>query len=350
MTQRTLAGLLAVPLLLALWAVAVFTPLPFVTYEPGLTVNVLGDPDGEEIIQVSGHRTYRDDGELRMTTVFVTQPNTDVNLFDLMEGWISPDAAVLPYSAVYQPEETQESNEIEGEIAMVSSQDAAIAVALTELGIDFEEAIKVFRVEDGAPAAGKLKPGDVVVAIDGKPVTTTKQVRDAVEATPAGAEIEFRVLRKGFDRTVVVTPETQDGKPRVGIETLPSYRFPFDVEVGIDESIGGPSAGLLFSLGIYDTLTPGSLTDGAIVAGTGTLDPDGDVGPIGGIQQKIAAARDTGAELFLVPPENCSEALGAENGDTQLVRADTMHDAVTAIEAWVDDPDADLPQCSEEAA
>ncbi len=158
------------------------------------------------------------------------------------------------------------------------------------------------------------------------------------------------MLRKGAERTVAVTPEAQGGEPRIGIEMLPSYRFPFDVEVGIDESIGGPSAGLMFSLGIYDTLTPGSLTDGAIVAGTGTLDPDGNVGPIGGIQQKIAAARDTGAELFMVPPENCSEALGAENGDTQLVRADTMHDAVAAIEAWVDDPDADLPQCSEEAA
>ncbi len=157
MTQRTLAGLLAVPLLLALWAVAVFTPLPFVTYEPGLTVDVLGDPDGEEIIQVSGHRTYRDGGELRMTTVFVTQPNTDVNLFDLMEGWISPDAAVLPYSAVYQPEETQESNEIEGAIAMVSSQDAAIAVALTELGVDFDKAIKVFRVADGCAGHGQAE-------------------------------------------------------------------------------------------------------------------------------------------------------------------------------------------------
>ena len=347
MTQRTFAGLLAVPLLIGLWVVAVTRPLAFVTYEPGVTVDVLDDPDGQEIIQISGHKTYRDDGQLRMTTVYVTQPRARVNLFDLMGAWLSRDDAVYPYDAIYEEDETQESNETEGQIEMVSSQDAAIAVALTELGIDFEPAVEVFEVGKGTPAEGELEVRDVITGVNGQRVTTTQETADAVQATPAGQDVRLTVFRDGRQRTVEVTPGEREGRPFLGIDMLPSYRFPFQVGVQIDDTLGGPSAGLMFSLGIYDTLTPGSLTGGEIVAGTGTIDPDGKVGPIGGIQQKIAAARDAGAELFLVPPDNCPEALDAPNDDMRLARADTMHDARTAIEEWVDDPDADLPTCEE---
>jgi PDZ domain-containing protein len=351
MTQRNLAGLLAVPLLIALWVVAVTRPLPYVTYEPGVTVDVLDESDGQEIIQVSGHKTYRDDGELRMTTVYVTQPRpATVNLFELMGAWLSRDDAVYPYRAVYGEDETQESNKTEGAIEMVSSQDAAIAVALTELGIDFDPAVEVFSVGEDAPAQGQLEVRDVILSVNGTPVTTTAETAAAVQATPVGQQVVLVVLRDGQERTVRVTPGERDGKPFLGIDMLPSYKFPFQVSVDIDPAIGGPSAGLMFSLGIYDTLTPGSLTGGAIVAGTGTIDPEGKVGPIGGIQQKIAAAREAGAELFLVPPDNCPEAVDAPNDDMTLVRADTMHDARTAIEAWVGDEDADLPSCEEAIA
>jgi PDZ domain-containing protein len=125
-----------------------------------------------------------------------------------------------------------------------------------------------------------------------------------------------------------------------------AYEFPIDVTVNIGDNIGGPSAGLLFSLAIYDTLTPGSLTGDQVVAGTGTIDEKGKVGPIGGIQQKIVGARDDGAVLFLVPPDNCDDALGARNGDMRLVKAVTMHAAAQAIEKWVKDPDAKLPTCA----
>lgn len=347
MTQRTFAGLLAVPLLIGLWVVAVTRPLDYVTYEPGVTVDVLDDPDGHEIIQVSGHKTYRDDGQLRMTTVYVTQPRARVNLFDLMAAWLSRDDAVYPYDAVYEKGETQKSNETEGQIEMVSSQDAAIAVALTELGIEFEPAVEVFEVGKETPADGELERRDVITEVNGRRVTTTQEAAKAVQSTPAGQDVRLTVVRDGRERTIAIRPGERDGRPFLGIDMLPSYRFPFQVRVQIDSGIGGPSAGLMFSLGIYDTLTPGSLTGGETVAGTGTIDPEGTVGPIGGIQQKIAAARDVGAELFLVPPDNCAEALDSPNGDMRLVRADTMHDARTAIEQWVDDPDADLPTCEE---
>lgn len=350
MTQRNLAGLLAVPLLLGLWIVAVTRPLPYVTYKPGLTVDVLDDPDGQEIIQVSGHKTYHDDGQLRMTTVYVTQPEADVNLFELMGAWISRDDAVYPYRAVYAPEETAESNKVEGAIDMVSSQDAAIAAALTELDYDVNPAAEIFNVTKGSPADGRLEVRDVIVGVNGVTTTSIEEAGKAVQSTPEGQDVSLTVMRDGRERQVSVTPGERDGAPFLGIEMLPGFRFPFDVSVDIDPAIGGPSAGLMFSLAIYDTLTPGSLTDGAIVAGTGTIDPSGKVGPIGGIQQKIAAARETGAELFMVPPDNCSEAVDAPNDDMQLVRADTMHDARAAIEAWVDDPDADLPSCEGAAA
>ncbi len=348
MTQRTLAGLLAVPLLIALWIVAALVPLPFVTYSPGLTVDVLGKQEnGKEIIQVEGHRAYRDDGELRMTTVFVSQPKPEArnNLFELMYDWVSDENAVYPYDAVYQKGETVKTNREEGAAEMTSSQDAATAVALEELGYDVTEA-KVADVSAGTPADGKLEKGDVILEVDGADVSNANDVIDAVQDTDAGDPVDFLVRRDGKQKVVTVVPEDVDGTPQVGVQVgTATTKFPFEVSVNIDPAIGGPSAGLMFSLGIYDTLTPGSMTDGETIAGTGTMDATGTVGPIGGIQQKIVGARDAGAELFLVPADNCDEALGAPNGDMRLVKATTMHSARESIEAWVQDPDTDLPSC-----
>jgi len=351
MTQRTLAGILAVPLLIGLWVTAALVPLPYVTYQPGLTVDVLGDNDqGEPIIEVAGKRTYADDGQLRMTTVFVSQPKPEGrnNLFELMRDWVSNENAVYPYDSVYSQGETVEQNRQQGAAQMTSSQDAATAVALEELGYDVTEVV-VGQVTKGAPADGVLESGDVIVRVAGRAVTTSQDVVEAVTSAPAGQPVPFVVRRDGTRTAVEVTPETVDGKPQVGISVggRISKKLPVDVTINLNEGIGGPSAGLMFSLGIYDTLTPGSITGGETIAGTGTIDATGAVGPIGGVQQKVVGARDAGAELFLVPPDNCQEALGAPNGDMRLVRADTMHDARVAIEAWVKDPDADLPSCKE---
>lgn len=351
MTQRTLAGLLAAPLLIALWVAAATEPLPFVTYEPGLTVNVLGDTQGgHDIIQVQGHKTYPDEqGQLRMTTVYVSQPNARVTLAELMHDWISPDDAVYPYKAVYRPNETTQQNQQQGAVEMVSSQDAATAVALHELGYDVKPAVEVLSVVDGSPAQGALKVRDIFLEVDGTKVRSTDDVIKAVQSAPAGQPVHFVVRRDGKPTDVSVTPEDKAGTPTVGIQLGTGFQFPFKVSVNIPEAIGGPSAGLMFSLGIYDTLTPGSLTAGATIAGTGTLDGTGKVGPIGGIQQKIAAARDAGAKLFMVPPDNCKDALGAPNGDMRLVKATTMHAALQSLKAWDANHDATLPSCEEDS-
>ena len=349
MTQRTLAGLIAAPLLIALWVAAATEPLPYVTYEPGLTVDVLAENHGQEIIQVQGHKTYRDDGELRMTTVYVSQPDANVTLAELMHDWISPEDSVYPYKAVYRPDETTEQNRQEGAVEMVSSQDAAVAVALDEMGYDVQPAVEVLSVVDGSPAQGALQVRDIFLEVDGRKVTSTDDVIKAVQSVPPGQQVTFVVRRDGRRVEVPVTPEEKDGKPTIGIQLGTGYQFPFKVDVNIDPAIGGPSAGLMFSLGIYDTLTPGSLTHGEVIAGTGTLDGAGRVGPIGGIQQKIVGARDAGAQLFMVPPDNCKDALGAPHGDMRLVKATTLHDAVQALKTWDADHDAALPSSEEDS-
>jgi PDZ domain-containing protein len=345
MTQRTIAGILALPLVVALLVAAWWHPLPYVTYQPGLTLDVLAQDQGKEIIQVQGHKTYRDDGELRMTTVYVSRVNSKLRLFELMKDWLNREDAVYPYKAVYQEGETVQDSQTEGAVAMVSSQDAATAVALDELGYHVKPAIEVLHVEAGTPAEGKLKVRDVFLKVNGVKVTNPDALTKAIGDTAPGQPVQFTVRRDGKNVEVSVVPTMQDGKPRVGIQLGGGFIFPFQVTVNIDPAIGGPSAGLMFSLGIYDTLTPGSLTGEQTVAGTGTIDATGKVGPIGGIQQKIAGARASGAELFLVPPDNCADANGAQNGDMRLVKAATMHDARQAIEDWVDDPNADLPSC-----
>jgi len=345
MTQRTLAGLVAVPLVIALLVVAWLSPLPYVVYRPGVTVDVLGKNDGKPIVDVEGHQVFRDDGQLRMTTVSVTRPDTKVRLPELLAAWVSKKDAVYPWDAVYQAGTTDQRSRQEGAAQMASSQDVATAVALHELGEKVPEVVTIADVGTGEPADGKLKPRDVIVSIDGVAVTSTDQGIDLIRKTPAGRTLDLVVRRDGKEMHVSVTPTDHDGTPRIGATVGPGYDFPFDVSIGIDPTIGGPSAGLMFSLAIYDVLTPGSLTGGQEIAGTGEIEPDGSVGPIGGIQQKIAASDRDGARLFLVPKDNCDEAVGAARGDVRLVKVTTMHDAVMSVEAWVKDHGAKLPTC-----
>lgn len=350
MSQRTRAGLIATCLLAVLWVVAAFTALPYVTYRPGPTVDILSATKGEEKVQVSGHKAYHDDGELRLTTIYVDDPQEPVTLVELLKAYFDPDEAVYPRSAVYPPDATDESSERLSAVQMLSSKDSAVATALTELGYDVEDVVEVLDVAEGLPADGRLEVRDVLLEVGGKTISDAQDVVEAVDAAPVGEPLEFVVRRDGEEVTVQVTPRVVDGgDKRVGITPGPGFTVPFDVRVDIGDSIGGPSAGLMMALAVYDTLTPGSLTGGHAIAGTGTLTRDGTVGPIGGIQQKIAAARDVGSELFLVPAGNCDGVGDLDTEGMRLVRATTMHDAIESIEAWVEDPDASLPTCEDPA-
>jgi len=183
--------------------------------------------------------------------------------------------------------------------------------------------------------------------VGGVEINSAEDVVKVVDQAPLGQPLTFVVRRQGEEVTVDVMPREVDGDKRIGITPGPGFTFPFDVSVEIGDSIGGPSAGLMFSLAIYDTLTPGSLSGGEVIAGSGTIDADGKTGPIGGVAQKIAGAEDAGASLFMVAADNCSETIDLDTGDMRLVRVETMHDAVEAISTWADDHDAALPTCED---
>ncbi|HET7067854.1 MAG TPA: PDZ domain-containing protein [Nocardioides sp.] len=346
MTQRTWAALVALPLFLVLGVFTAVSPLPFVTFAPGATVNVLGDNGHRPIIRVQGHPTYRDDGELRMTTVSVTQRDAKLDLFTLMRTWFSPHDAIYPYAIEYGNSGSQQQDQQEGQAEMIDSQDSAIAAALRRLGYDVHPTLQILTVDPSMPAAGKLRPRDVLRRFDGHPVTATTDLGKLVQAVPDGRSVPITVLRGDRTVTVHVAPKTTDGTRLIGVKLGIGYDFPFKVSVDIDKNIGGPSAGLMFALSIYDTLTPGSLTEGSVVAGTGTIDGLGHVGEIGGIQQKIAGARDDGAQLFLVPPANCPDAITSDHGSMRLARAATLKQAISEVTAWSKDHNAPLPQCT----
>jgi len=347
MSRRILAACIAVGCLGALWIAAFLVPVPYVTYKPGITLDVLAESAGDEIVQVSGHRVYRDNGELRMTTILLTGPDQHLSLFDALDAWIDSDKAIYPRSVVYPEGQTVEEAETETAVQMLTSQDFATAAALHALGYTFPHVVEVYSITPGMPAEGKLEVRDQIRRVNGEPVNEAQDIIDAIVGTESGHKVTFDVTRKGKPVTVAIEPRLVDGRQRVGILPGDGYIFPFSVSVNIPEEIGGPSAGLMFSLAIYDTLTPGSMTGGKIVAGTGTIDGDGAVGPIGGIQQKVVTAEQAHAELFLVPADNCADALKAPDKGMRLVKVTTMESAMASIKAWVADPTTELPRCEE---
>ncbi|HET6165220.1 MAG TPA: PDZ domain-containing protein [Marmoricola sp.] len=353
MSRRTTAGLLALGLIVVLGTVGLVRPVHYVTFRPGPTMNVLGTYDGKTIVNVTGHKTYRDDGALRMVTVFAGGPDDEVTLAGMLYGWADPDIAVLP-SSIYRGQ-TEKSNRQESAVEMTSSQDSAVAAAFTALGIKFtsKHAVGVGAVAPDGASAGKLRQGDVLVAVDGKPVTDSTSLVNTIRAMAPGTSTTLTIRRDGAEKTVSVTTKADPQDPkvsRVGISVAPSvtYSFPFKVKIDLPDTIGGPSAGMMFALAIYDVLTPGSLTGGKVIAGSGEITPEGKVGPIGGIAQKLPAAQRDGARLFLVAADNCAEAVRAhyDSDKMRLVKVNTLADAIKDVDAWRKDPSAALPRCT----
>ena len=349
MTQRWIAVAIAAPLTVLLFLLAALVPLPYAVESPGPTFDVLGkDANDAELIQVVGHKSYRDDGQIRFVTVQTTARGDKERLFGALAAWINPDDAVVPYEIAHPEDQSAQEEEQEGQVSMIGSQDAAIANAIRALGYKVPTGIQVASVTNDTPAFGKLRVRDKLLEVDGKPLETGQQLVDAVQSHGPGDPVELTIERNHKRLKVDIEPQETTVKGvtamRIGIIPGIGYDFPFDVSIHVDPNIGGPSAGLMFSLAVYDTLTPGSLTKGAVIAGTGTIDDAGNVGPIGGIAQKIVGAGDAGAELFFVPKDNCGDVKGIDT-DMELVKATTMKGALDSLNAWTADHDADLPRC-----
>ena len=354
MTSRSAAILTGVLLLLMLIVAAVRSPVPFVTLEPGLTLDVLSEQGDEPVVRVEGRKTYPTSGALRLVTVSETTPEHRVGVVEAMAAWWQPGAALFPREVVFPDQTTNDDEQAVSAAQMVSSQDTAVAAALRELGYELDSFPIVVGVTPDGPSEDRLEIRDRILSIAGTPTPDVQSVFDAVAQVEPGETITVEVRRRGTVRQVdVKTVRNPDAKRRALLGIFPGtgFRFPFDVSVGIGDGIGGPSAGLVFALAIYDELTPGGLTGGRSVAATGTITARGKVGGIGGVQQKIVGAERDGASIFLLPPENCEAALTAPVDDDEiaLVPVATLDDAIQAVKTHAADPDAELPRCTDES-
>lgn len=359
LTGASVTGLWALAIALVILLVLSVLPTSYVIQQPGPVFNTLGevtDSDGstEPLISVSGAETYPTAGSLDLLTVQVVGSRERTpSWYELATAWFDPSRAVLPLDAVFPSDQSTEERNSESAAMMVDSQKEATAAALHHLGYDIGSRLTVYSLTDDSAASGVLQPGDVVTSAEGTAVTDAASLRAAINAR-AGAPVSLGVERDGADRTVTVTPAavTADGATSwvIGVTLTTDYTFPIDVAIRLDD-VGGPSAGMMFALGIIDTLTPGELNGGRQVAGTGTITAAGAVGAIGGIRQKLWGARNAGAEDFLAPASNCDEVVGHIPDGLRVFAVSTLDDSLAVLDALRSGGDLDaLPTCTSDAA
>ena len=333
--RRSPRGIAAAVSLLVMCAVllaGLLIPVPYAIEQPGPAIDVLGSEKGTRILAVSGHPTYPTDGALMMTTVSVRGgPGYPVTAAQAIRAWFDPTQSVVPRELLFPDGTTKQQNTLRNSVDMSTSQQEAIAVALHKLGIRYTTNVTVAGVLEGGPAAGTLRPGDVVLSINGQKRPDPAGFRALTSALPAGQKVAMEVRRAGKTLQLQVPTASIEGKTRMGIVLARGFDFPVDVKVSL-AGVGGPSAGTMFALGIYDELTPGALAGGQKIAGTGTIDEAGKVGAIGGIRQKMVGAREKGAAYFLAPADNCDQVVGHVPDGMKVVKVSTFDDAVKAAE------------------
>ena len=321
--------------MLAGLVVAAVVSVPYVALTPGPTLNTLGAPSGKPLIQITGRRTYPTTGNLNLVTVsYSGGPGTDFNIFSALRAWLTPDDAVVPETEIYESGQTQQQVVQQDDQLMLGSQQDAIAAALCYLHIGFKTVIQ--STVKGFPAYGVLQPGDQILAVDGTPISCQNHVLTLIQRRKPGALVSMTFIRHGTTETVSLATKDVSRKAMVGIQL--AYDFPFSVKINLP-GVGGPSAGLMFALGIIDKLTPDNLTGGRFIAGTGEIVGTGETGatgsvlPIGGIQQKMAGARSAGATIFLTPVLNCPDTVGAVPAGLRLVKVSSLAGAIAELEA-----------------
>jgi Lon-like protease len=298
-----------------------FYRLPVIALSPGPMEDVLAR------LKVEGSRVYDSEGKLYLTSVGI---DDDVRFYEALLDMANRDVQLLPRADLY-PEE-QDSAEIDKENAalMDRSKEAASVVALREVGYEIEPSgVEVTQVVAGTPADGKLQAGDRLLEADGRAIASTEEVRAAITRHKIGERVAFRIDRDDTEKNVSVQVQEADGQPRVGIllrDLFPD--LPVKVSIETQNNIGGPSAGLMFTLSIIDKLTPEDLTGGKRIAGTGEIALDGGVLPVGGVAEKLIAVRRLGVTTFLIPAENCDSVRGRVPDGLRLVKVSTITDAL----------------------
>lgn len=321
-------------------AIVAFLPAPYVIEQPGPVFNTLGSVQagGQEVplIEIDDERTYETDGTLSMLTVtiFGNRQNPP-SWIEVAAAWIDPSKAVLPLDEVYPEGVTVEQSTELSRVEMLNSQQEAIAAGLSELGYSYTSTLTVVQAMEGGPSDGLLEEGDLIRTVNGETFGNVSELREAIADNGVNRPATIVVERDGVERSVEVTPvlsEEEEPSAIVGILVGSDYEFPIDVEIQL-ENVGGPSAGMMFALGIIDKLTPGELNGGEDVAGTGTITATGEVGAIGGIRQKMYGALDAGNEWFLAPFSNCDEVAGNVPNGLTVYAVATLDEALAALDA-----------------
>ncbi|GAB2499963.1 Putative serine protease HtrA [Corynebacterium atrinae] len=304
--------------------------VPYAAEGPGPIFDTLGDVDGVPVVEIDGSGEPVDptSGQLQMTTVSV---RTNMTLAQAMGRWLTTDDTLVPIEQIFPPDLTQEEVEQSNKQAFSSSEASATVAAMNHLGRPVQ--VVVADTVENSAAVGVLDSGDIITGVDGQTVDQPGQVQDKVRAKKPGDSVDLELLRDGQPEAVTVTLGETPQDPSVPMLGILMNSEPTD---GIDVSynlqdVGGPSAGMIFSLAVIDKLSPGELNGGRNVAGTGTISEDGTVGPIGGIVHKVRAAQEDGAELFLAPAANCSEATSRDHGDMVIAKVSTLDEAITAM-------------------
>ena len=352
--RRLTIGASALIVAIVALLVMCFLPTGYVLEQPGPVFNTLGDvenADKEEVplIAVSDADTYDTSGSLSLTTVQVLGDREHpLSWTELALAWFRPSQAIVPIDAIFPEGESSEQREQANAVMMEDSQSKASAAALNALGYDVPAEISVVSLVDDSPAEGILSEGDRILAADGETVTDVMRLRDIINGD-AGKPVKLTIERDGDKRDVEVSPEKTvlDGEESwaIGVSLMSGYDLPVDIAIQLN-NVGGPSAGMMFALGIVDTLTPGEMTGGEHIAGTGTIEADGTVGPIGGIRQKLYGARDAGNDYFLAPASNCNEVVGHVPDGLQVISTSTLDESIAAVEAIAQGEAEKLPTCA----
>ena len=330
--------------LLAVWAF----PTPYVIEQPGPAYNVLGTDSGKQIISITDAPTYATSGNLDLLTVQIAGNRSKTpSWLEIFNAWMDPSKSVVPIDEIFPANQTVEQSTAESTAMMEQSQQEAIAVALKNLGYQVPVQLYVSEVTKNSPSSGQIVAADFVQKINGVKVATIEELRQNVNKYDGKTPLTVELLRNGDPKSFTITPKKDEtGAYRIGIMVGYKYDFPVQVKLELAD-VGGPSGGMMFALGIYDKLTPGQLTGGHDIAGTGTIDGAGVVGPIGGIQQKMFGAKNAGAQFFLAPNDNCSEVVGHIPAGLKVFKVTNFKDALTAVEAIGTGSDLSaLPTCN----
>jgi PDZ domain-containing protein len=345
--KRGLGFFVAVSFFIGLVTLVVL-PTPYLIERPGPTFDVLGEIDGQPVIQINGEQSYASEGQLDVLTVsIVGRPERTPSWIEIGLAWLDSRQKVVPVEALYPPDRTSEEVQAESSAMMEVSQQDAVAAALEYLGYETPRDIYIAQVTADSPSSGKLVAADVVISVNEERLTSIDQLRSIIGDWDEGAPVAVTVNRAGVLTTKQVTPEKDaEGNFRLGILVGYKYDFPVDVELQLGD-VGGPSGGMMFALGIIDRLTPGDLTGGLHVAGTGTIQQSGIVGPIGGVVLKLYGAKAAGATVFLAPAGNCPEIVGNEPEGLRVVKIEKLSDAILALEKLSKNQNlASLPSCT----